>query len=81
MKGEGRESLIDLKARLEEKKVLKFEFQYWDPYGCCGVATSLESLNDLEAKVFMTLALYEEVEDLAFKKQRLGGEYHFMETI
>jgi hypothetical protein len=45
------------------------------------VATNLKSLNGLEDKIFMILALYEVVEDLACKKQRLGGEYHFMCTI
>ena len=29
----------------------------------------------------MIHALYEEVEDLACKRQCLGGEYHFMNTI
>jgi hypothetical protein len=35
MKGEDGESLADLTMHLEEKKFLKFEFQYWDPYECC----------------------------------------------
>lgn len=30
MKAEDDESLADLRVRLEEKEVLKFEFQYWD---------------------------------------------------
>ena len=41
MKGEDEESLANLKMRLEEKKVLKFEFQYWDPNEGCRVATIL----------------------------------------
>jgi hypothetical protein len=48
MKGEDGEYLADLRVHLEEKKVLNFEFQYWDPGECCRVATSLESLNGLE---------------------------------
>jgi hypothetical protein len=63
MKGEDGESLADLRVRLEEKKVLKFDFQYWDLDECYRVATSLESLNDLQDKVFMIPILYEEVED------------------
>ena len=79
MKGEDEESLADLRVHLEEKIFLQFKFQYWDPNECCRLATSLESLNDLEDKVFMIHALYEKVEDLACKRHRLGGEYHFMD--
>ena len=53
MKGEDVESLADLRVRLEEKKVLKFEFQYWDLDKCCRVATNLKSLNVHDGKVFM----------------------------
>ena len=35
------------------------------------MTTNFDSLNDLEDKIFMILALYEEVEDLACKRQRL----------
>ena len=73
--GEDGESLADLRVRLEENKVLKFDFQCWDPDECCRVATSLESFTDLEDKVFMIPALYEEVEDFACKQQRLEGVY------
>ena len=53
---------------LEEKKVLKFEIQHWDPYKYCRVAIGFEYLNDLEDKIFMIFVLYEEVEDLACKR-------------
>ena len=59
IKKEDGESLADLKACLEGKKALKFEFQYWDPYENCRVTTGLESFNDLEDKVFMIHNLYE----------------------
>ena len=42
MKGDNGESLADLRVCLEENKVLKFEFQYWDIDECCRVATSLD---------------------------------------
>ena len=32
--GDG-ESLVDLRVRLKENKVLKFEFQCWDLDECC----------------------------------------------
>ena len=63
MKREDGESLADLIVRLEEKKVLKFDFQYCDPSECCRVATNLESLSGLEDKIFMIPTLYEEVAD------------------
>ena len=81
MKGEDGESLADLRVRLEENDVLKFEFQYQDPDERCRVTTNLASLNDHEDKVFMIHSFYKEVEDLACKRQHLGGEYHFMDTI
>jgi hypothetical protein len=45
------------------------------------VTIDLEIFNDFEDKVFIILALYEEVEDLACKWQRVGGENHFMNAI
>ena len=45
------------------------------------MATSLKTLNNHEDNVLMIPALYEEVEDLACKRQRLGGKYHIMDTI
>lgn len=74
MKAEDGELLADLRVRLEEKKVLKFDYQYWDPDECCRVAVPLESLNDIEASVYMIPALDDEVPHVAFKRQRLGGE-------
>ena len=80
MTEEDGESFSNLSVCLEIK-YLKFELQYWNLYECCRVIANLESLNDLEDKVFMILALYKEIEDLAYKQQHLGGEYHFMDTI
>lgn len=80
MKAEEGESLADLRVRLEEKKVLKFEYQYWDPEELCRVAISLESLNDIGDSVYMIPALEDDVEDLASKRQRLGGGQEFTDN-
>jgi len=55
-------------VHLEEKKVLKIKFQYWDSYKYCRVAIGFEFVNDLEDNIFMIFVLYEEVEDLARKQ-------------
>ena len=81
MNGKDGESLADLRVRLEECKFWKFIFQYWDPDECYRVTTNIESLNDLKDGVFMIHALYNKLEDLAWKQQRLRGEYYFMHTI
>ena len=54
--------------RLEEKKVLKFEVQHWDPNECYRITINLESLNNLEDSIFMIHVLYKGVEDLACKQ-------------
>lgn len=43
---------------LEEKKVIKFEVQHWDPNECYRITTNLESLNDFEDSVFIIHVLY-----------------------
>ena len=48
VKGEDRESLAELRMCLEDQKILKFEFQFWDRDECCRVAINFESLDDLE---------------------------------
>ena len=74
MKGEAGESLADLRLRLEEKKVLNFIFQYWDPQEDCRVVVALESLNDIEDSVFMIPAVDDHVQNSRSKRQCLEGE-------
>jgi len=74
MKGEDNESLSDLKFWLEEKKVLNFWFQYWDPQECCRVIVVLELLNDIEDIVFMIFVANDNVDNFASMWQRVQGE-------
>lgn len=67
MKDEEGEFLADLRVWVEEKKVLPFEFQYWNPEEYCRVAVSLESLNDIKDCVFKILALEDELQALTSK--------------
>lgn len=72
MKADVGESLADLRVRLEDKKVLNFPFQYWDPQECCRVAIIFESLNDVEDSVFMIPTLDEEVQNFECTRQTAG---------
>ena len=60
MKSDDGETLAELRVQLEEKKILNFPFQYWDPQGCCRMVVTLESLNDVEDSVFMILVSNQE---------------------
>jgi len=67
VKAKDGESLADLQVHLEQKKVLKFNFQYWDRDECCRVAVPLESLNNIDRIVYIILTLDEEVLNLPSK--------------